>query len=175
MNKALAVRFAILFAISTLLLALPACMKESSYPDTPVIAFQSFSLIYGNDQLGNKIWTGTLKFSFTDGDGDFGLPDPDSTTLPEYRYNLFLTKYIKQNGVFVAVPDSNLATPLNYTVPYVEPAGNSKAQKGTVTIQIQYYAAPPDTIKYSFYITDLALNKSNVSESNEIIFPASSK
>ncbi|HUW06147.1 MAG TPA: hypothetical protein VMW01_07785 [Williamwhitmania sp.] len=173
--KAHGVHFAILAAVFILIISLTACLKESTYSDTPIISFQNFSLVYGTDQLGNKIWTGTLKINFTDGDGNFGLPDPDSTTLPQYRYNLFLTKYVKQNGIFTAVPDSDLATPLSYTVPYVAPVGNNKAQKGTITIQIQYYSETADTIMYSFYITDLTLNNSNVAETGEIVFPVSSK
>jgi hypothetical protein len=174
-NKTLGIRFVIFSGLATLLITLTSCLKEDTYSDTPTISFQNFTLTYGEDQLGNQIWTGTLKFNFTDGNGDFGLPDPDSTTLPNYRYNLYLTKYIKQNGVFVAIPDGDLATSLSYTVPYVEPEGNNKMQKGTITLQIQYYSLTSDTIKYSFYITDLAQNKSNIAETNEIIFPKSEK
>jgi len=158
------------FAFITVLLFSYGCMKEETFSNIPQITFISHTLVKTTDQLGNKVWNGTIMFEFKDGDGNFGLDTPDSTTLPAYRYNLFLTRFEKKNGAFVEVPDSILPAPLSYTIPIVEPNGNNKRQKGTVTVVIQYLVQPADTIKYSFYIKDRDLNISNTTVTGEIIF-----
>lgn len=168
--KGYSVSFVGRFAFIALLIFSFGCLKEENFSNIPQITFISHTLVKTTDQLGNKVWNGTIKFEFKDGDGNFGLDTPDSTTLPAYRYNLFLTRFEKKHGAFVEIPDSTLPAPLSYTIPIVEPDGNNKRQKGTVTVVIQYLVQPADTIKYSFYIKDRDLNISNTAVTGEIIF-----
>lgn len=72
-----------LFAILSSMV-LVACEEIKSYPETPSVKYvPPFNLFKTTDVLGNEIIIGKLKFEFTDGDGDLGIDQPDSSGLPD--------------------------------------------------------------------------------------------
>lgn len=161
--------------LSSLIVAILAtmfagCEKIQSYPATPEIDYKSFWLrdTVLND---NTAKVGTLLFDFVDGDGDFGLFQPDSGETDTTKlYNLYLTFYQKINDEFV--PDTSLLSELSFPVYYFDAMsreGQVKALKGSVSLTLEYFIIKYDTIKYDFYIIDRALNKSNVVTTPEIV------
>jgi hypothetical protein len=57
----------------------------------------------------------------------------------------------------------------------MERLGQNKILKGTISVTMIYQSyAAGDTIKYDFYITDRALNESNMVSTNEIIIAKNS-
>lgn len=165
-----------------LLFIMVSCKKFETFSDVPEIRFEEFTLEQTVDGVGNPVKLGTLRFSFTDGDGDVGLFSPESyveyinyeymlnytiDSLPEeFKYNLFFTFYQKINSEFVE--DTNLKAALKYRIPFMETSGNNKTLKGDVDIELYYYNPKYDTIKYSFYILDRELNQSNTETTPEL-------
>ncbi len=135
------------------------CKKEDTYPITPVITFKKldkFQNVSGMDSL-------ELLFSFTDGDGDIGANKGDTTNR-----DVFVKIFELKNGVFEEF--INLAAPLEYNIPYLEPRGNNVSLKGDIKINIEYNIVQPnDTIYYELYIKDRARHSSNVITTSTII------
>lgn len=138
-----------------------SCLKKQSVSPIPLIAFKDF--------IANKD-TANLYLNFTDGDGDIGLTQSDTT--PPNNYNCFITYIEKQKGVWVK---RDLPIEFNYRIPIVNTSSKKKTIKGEIKIAIKPYYYDPfskyDTIKYELYIVDRALNKSNVISTPEIIAP----
>ncbi len=158
----------ILILIITVLLGVLSCRKIESLPEIPSISFKSFILIDTIDALGNEGKIGELIFDFEDGDGDIGLAQPDSLSTDSTNFNLFFTLFGKTDGEFIEVSENDLETPLNYRIPYIEKEGQNKALKGEIQVDFIYLLFEYDTIKYSFFILDRALHKSNVETTPEI-------
>lgn len=168
-GKSAKTAFCILSA-AILALAFPSCMKKESYPIVPQIEFAGYyNIFYDSSKIARK---GVLTISFTDGDGDLGLHDydlyPPFDSLSPYFYNYFIDQYLKINGAFVL--DTSLVTPLRYRIPYLTPDDPNKAIKGIIVDTLPLNPKPVhDTIKFSMYIYDRALHKSNVVFTPEII------
>ncbi|MBA7544911.1 hypothetical protein ES705_37272 [subsurface metagenome] len=158
----------ILILIITVLLSGLSCQKIESLPEIPSISFKSFILIDTTDVLGNEGKIGELTFDFEDGDGDIGLTQPDSLSADSSNFNLFFTLFSKTDGEFIEVSENDLETPLNYRIPYIKKEGQNKALKGEIQIDFIYLLFEYDTIKYSFFIVDRALHKSNIETTPEI-------
>jgi len=158
----------ILILIITVLLSGLSCKKIESLPEIPSISFKNFILIDTIDALGNEGKIGELTFDFEDGDGDIGLTQPDSLSADSTNFNLFFTLFSKTNGEFIEVSENDLETPLNYRIPYIEKEGQNKALKGEIQVDFIYLLFEYDTIRYSFFILDRALHKSNVETTPEI-------
>jgi len=158
----------ILILLITLLLSGLSCKKIESLPEIPSISFKSFILIDTIDALGNEGKIGELIFDFEDGDGDIGLTQPDSLSADSTNFNMFFTLFGKTGGEFIEVSENELETPLNYRIPYIEKEGQNKAIKGEIQVDFIYLLFEYDTIKYSFFIVDRALHKSNVETTPEI-------
>ena len=160
----------ILILIIIVLLGGLSCKKIESLPETPSISFKSFILkdTTITDLLGNEGKIGELIFDFEDGDGDIGLTQPDSLSVDSTNFNLFFTLFGKIDGEFIEVSEDDLKTTLNYGIPYIEKEGQNKALKGEIQVDFRYHTFEYDTIKYSFFIVDRALHKSNVETTPEI-------
>ena len=158
----------ILILLITLLLSGLSCKKIESLPEIPSISFKSFILIDTIDALGNEGKIGELTFDFEDGDGDIGLTQPDSLSVDSTNFNLFFTLFGKIDGEFIEVSENDLETPLNYRIPYIEKEGQNKTLIGEIQVDFIYLLFEYDTIKYSFFIVDRALHKSNVETTPEI-------
>jgi len=157
--------------IITVLLNCLSCQKIESLPEIPSISFKSFILKDTIDALGNEEGKiGELTFNFEDGDGDIGLKQPDSQSVDSSNFNLFFTLFCKIDSEFIEVSENDLETLLNYRIPYIEKEGQNKSLKGEIQVDFYYYylTFEYDTIKYSFYIVDRALHKSNIETTPEI-------
>ncbi|MBL0342417.1 MAG: hypothetical protein IPP71_16830 [Bacteroidetes bacterium] len=142
-----------------LIVVLTGCKDEETYPITPEISFKSlvkFQNVANSDSL-------ELVFNFTDGDGDIGTAEGDSVNR-----DVFVKIFEMKNGVFVEFTD--LAAPLEYNIPYLEPRGNNNSLKGEIKINVEYNVIQPnDTIRYELYIKDRARNRSNSITTSTII------
>lgn len=165
-------RFAFLASLAILLLFSVGCEKEENYSDIPEITYLSSKVEIGKDSNQNDIWKCTIKFEFKDGDGDVGV-DPSDKSLK----NCFFTQFDKIDDVFVKVVPPNPEANLYYSIPYVEPTGSTKQQKGTISVEIDLLIniQKADTVKYRFYIKDKALHTSDTIETKEIVFDLSQK
>lgn len=147
-----------------------SCLKPEKFPIIPFIEFDSFSALSDS---------GILVISFTDGDGNIGLAEGDTTgsysTNLKYHHNLFVEYFEKVDGLGWQ-PGKNFAGDdivFLYRIPVLTPKGKNKALKGTIstTIEPSYYnplSSDSDTIKYRITLVDRDLNESNVIESSEI-------
>ena len=156
----------ILILIIIVLLGGLSCKKIESLPEIPSISFKSFILIDIIDALGNEGKIGELIFDFEDGDGDIGLKPADSLSVDST--NLFFTLFSKIDGEFIEVSEDDLKTTLNYRIPYIEKESQNKTLIGEIQVDFIYLLFEYDTIKYSFFIVDRALHKSNVETTPEI-------
>jgi len=162
------IKFLLIIILITLVLG--SCLKIQQLPEIPRIEFTSFEVFDTTDILGNDCKGGRLNFYFEDGDGNLGLPSPESGQTD--TTNLFLTLFRKTGGIMVQVRDStDLMKPSNYRIPYMERTGQNKILKGTISVTFLYLFYAPedtDTIRYDFYIKDRADNVSNTESTCEI-------
>ena len=159
----------LIMVITFFVAAFTGCTKHEKYPIEPHIEFYSFTKIPNNYKVDDKA---ILSISFTDGDGDIGLEMGD--TMPPYNYggpfyyNCFIDYYEKRKGEFVKVelPSTN-----NARIPKVNADLPQRGIRGNIEIElfINNILSPYDTIKFSIYIVDRALHKSNQVETPEII------
>ncbi|NTW32580.1 MAG: hypothetical protein HGB12_08155 [Bacteroidetes bacterium] len=150
-----------------------SCKKREVYPDVPYIQYLDLVKIQNTSGIDEK---GILKISFTDGKGDIGLAPGD--TFPPFEpsskfyYNLFITFYEKQNGLYIipVLPDS---TPIifNYRIPVITPTGENKSIKGDIEVKliINNTLSNFDTIAFDVSIADRGLNVSNIIRTPDII------
>lgn len=157
------------FAILILLMLLVSCDEEpETYPDEPLVDYQSFAIYISEDALGNQVVTGRLSFDFTDGDGNLGLPALEDNTNPNLpdsvKYNFYLQLYDLQGYDFVKIPESKGGI-LKYRIPLLL----KQPTKGTMDLDISYPIIEYDTIFYTFYIVDRSFNRSNTDSTDVIV------
>lgn len=148
---------------------LSSCIKKEVYPDVPRISFKEFAKI--NNGLGYDD-KGILTITFTDGDGNIGLKESDTTSPYDpsspYYYNFFITYFEKQMGEWIAVeiPFTN-----NARIPLLNDDGYSKPLKGDVSIElyINNFSSPFDTIRFEAFIVDRDLNHSDTITTPDIL------
>jgi hypothetical protein len=145
------------------------CLKPENYPDIPEIEYMNFVSLYDTGQYPVR---GILVFSFRDGDGDIGL-NSGSDTLPpynkdgDYYYNLVISYFEKRNGIFDSVVTD---PPFSSRIPVLNPDYPDKAIKGIIYDTVPLNPRPVyDTIRFSVFIYDRALHRSNVITTPEII------
>lgn len=161
----------LIFILSAIALTFFGCLKKEEYPNEPRIALESFVVVPDS---------AILTFTFTDGDGNFGLKETeylDTLDCPKY-FNLFCEYYEKENGQWVWTeqnPCTNPDSPTFYSrVPFAEPSGQFKAQKGEVRLVMdEYYLddSDYDTCKFEIYVVDYTQNRSNVVITQEFVKP----
>lgn len=158
-----------LFLVIITVLAMNSCIEREEFPDIPRISFKEFTKIDNGMSYDDQ---GILTISFTDGDGNIGLADGD--TFPPYNpasmyyYNFFITYYEKQNGEYIAVeiPFQN-----NARVPLMNEDGSDKPLQGDISIElyINNFSSQFDTIRFTAFIADRALNHSDTITTPDII------
>ena len=159
----------ITLVLTFLVLFVTSCLKPESFPAEPAIEFVSF------DALGDS---GQLTFSFTDGDGDIGLP-PGDTLAPYnpdsyYHYNLYVDYYEKddENGWQRGRDLEGDSIVFQYRLKPIVVKGRARGIKGTMDVTMISFANPlssqSDTIRFTIKLIDKALNESNVIETAEI-------
>lgn len=132
------------------------CIKLKTFPPTPVITFKSVSVT----EAKQGVTPIKIIFTFTDGDGDLGLTQQDTSK------DVLILDIRKGLPTFAPIQ-------YDYRMPYVTPEGNNKSISGEVEIDIPNTFCRPglavDTLKYSVQIKDRAGNKSNTLETPAII------
>jgi hypothetical protein len=174
--------FSIALGISLLM---SGCQKiTDSFSTTPAITFKSYSIQKLVDSSGNPDYKLVLTISFTDGDGDIGLGQGDTTgnfspEKPWYN-NLLVNYYEKVHGTFIRMYlsypyPSNGHDTVKYDgrIPNITPAGRNKAIKGDIDYSIDLGSGSKtgNSIKFDFVLYDRALHRSNLTESPEIALP----
>ncbi len=152
------------------------CSTESDFPDEPVLRYLGFDFIHDE---GGDLREGILRLEFTDGDGDIGLGKGD--TLPPYHYggghyyNFYIYLHTVQNGQYVAVEFPDTTMNFHSRIPPVDFNGKSRGITGvleyTFDMWIMKPFLPSDTIMIKTWITDRALNNSNVVTTPDIAIP----
>jgi len=177
MKTATKIVFILVFLSAQMLLS---CQKKEQFPIIPEIHFSRF--LVETDTTTQVAQRGILEFTFKDGDGDIGLRSSDIAPPfnpgSKYYYNLIINYYEKQYGKFVEVPllswnpDSARYDTMTFNarIPWLTPKLGNKAISGTIqdTLFINNPLSKFDTIKYTFYIYDRALHKSNVDSSRKL-------
>jgi hypothetical protein len=155
----------LLFAWMLLLTAvLLSCLKAVTYPKVPTLAFKSFQG-YADSAV--------IKFEFTDGDGNFGINSTEvqDTSSPFHgclkSFNMLLEYYEYQGNSWVHFPRDPCAgdVAFYYTVPWIEPTGQNKTQKGEIKIVIApdyYFPGTNDSCRFEAHILDRDFQASNV-------------
>jgi hypothetical protein len=147
----------------------------------PHLEFQSYSI--GADSTNNTVINVT--YSFTDGDGDLGITDNDTSFNSIHYFNVFVDYYVLMGGNWIkawrSYPLSDDSTTLakggdtikaNGRIPVITPPGKNKAITGTVQYSIPYTYLrniPSNHIKYRLWMYDRALHRSNEIETPEIV------
>ncbi len=157
----------ITFWIGLMLLA--SCNEVTeTYPDEPVVDYQTFGIYISEDALGNQVAIGRLTFNFTDGDGNLGLPPLEENSNPllpdSMKYNFYLQLYDLQGYEFVKISESEGGI-LKYRIPFL----NKQPTKGIMDLDISYPLIVHDTIFYTFYIMDRTFNHSNTDTTDVIV------
>lgn len=156
--------------VGIIVLGLTSCLKQVEYPNRPDIEFQG---VFLNPAATSDVDSlGFVKFSFTDGDGDLGLNDQDSTGQfalgEDYYYNLFIRYFEKQNGNYVEVIPPQ---PFHVRFERLSAVGGNGALEGEM--DVRFYTDPTslfDTVKYEMYIVDRSLQHSDTIVTPDLVF-----
>lgn len=143
---------------------LSSCLKKNELPDQPQIT--DYRFVIGNS--GAEMF-----LDFTDGDGNFGLEDAD--TSGDFAqcirfYNLYAEYYELRNGVWTHIiidpcdggpSDPDVA--FYNRVPWVKPTGQNQTQQGEIKVEMNnwYLLSDYDTIRFEVKVVDRQMNESN--------------
>lgn len=149
--------------IASISFALNSCVKEEPFPIEPAIKYLGF--VYNTDG------SATLKYSFTDGDGDIGIEQDES------GYNYYIHYYNKDvNGDFVPYvmpPDTNpMIVPYRIMPIYnINPGKKKKSSKGEIWITLYEPIFPAgETMKVACQLFDQAGHSSSL-EFSPVLYP----
>lgn len=136
-----------------------SCQPIRLFDEVPAIKFESIEPRVARENIDTVL----LIFSFTDGDGDLGLEEGDTTSD--------ITVIDKRTGA-PAIGDVTFP----YRMPYVTPPGQSKQISGTVELKMQNLFRRPglvtDTVRYEIQIRDRANRFSNTITTPPIVITA---
>ena len=172
-----------LIIIISTILVYASCRKFEDFPDEPQITYSGF-LLENNIETG-VTYRGVLIIDYQDGNGDIGLM-PGDTFPPfnygsDYYYNLVIKYFELQNGeweevhlVYEDVQNQTYDTlTFSARMPVLTPKSGSQSISGFIQDTLFLYnplsEKEYDTIKFSVYIIDRALNESNIVETPAII------
>jgi hypothetical protein len=156
-----------LFKIAILLffmaMIFTTCTKKEEYPPEPQLEFSNF-VTYRN--LNGVDSLGILTISYTDGDGDIGLPVWDTGV------NFFVSYYVMDNGELKVGTRYNPTTGeidtinFNARIPVLAPGDYTGWIKGQIEDTIKPLSDPTsskllDTIMFEAQVVDRAGNRSN--------------
>ncbi len=166
-------RKTLIFSIITLILLTISCKKPPHYSPVPVIDFLQVTVADTTDQseLHNPVVLYQIIFKVFDGDNNLGIPTNDTLNTQDStkNYNLFFTLLYKHNGQF---DTANLPISLSYRIPQANYVSIYNYLKATVYVNLTFspsvLASMFDTIKFSFYVMDRDMNKSNIQQTPEL-------
>lgn len=146
-----------------LIVFLASCVKKTTYPKTPEIEYQAFYPF--TDESAD------LQIKFTDGNGDIGVSETDSTRT------LFMTYYYKDTltGKYRAYYSGLLNDTLRTGYVIKAPSGSyqGKPISGEVSVRLQQFrhSKKIKNVKYVIHLFDKEGNKSNVATTPELVVP----
>ena len=147
--------------VLSLVWVLSGCEPPVSLPPEPRLT--SIELLTSGE-------TGTLLLGFEDGDGNFGLNQSDTTDAfcqgCPFHHNVFCEYQEWRDSAWVAIPlDPELGqVPFHYRAPLIAPTGQNKAQRGTITVELEpryYLTSAYDTLRFAVHIVDRDLQSSD--------------
>lgn len=152
---------------------LASCLKKQEFPNEPQITLKSLQIVAD---------TAFLVLGFTDGDGNFGLRQSDTTGVFAQcinKTNLYCEYYELQNGnwqhILIDACDepNDSDVPYHFRIPFAEPSGQNKVQEGEIAVKIANWYLPSDndTVRFQIQIADQSLNRSNVLVTQSLIKP----
>ena len=141
---------------------LNSCLQTTEFPPEPEIEYDSFTLIDSTDALGNPVTICKVIISFTDGDGDIGLRESDTTGRfsPDSLFynNLLVDYYEEQNGQMVLI---ELEPSYSGRIPYITPPGQNKQLRGSIEYDMDISFRNSDRIQFDIRLVDRSFNVSN--------------
>jgi hypothetical protein len=152
-------------------LAFTSCLTKPDFPNTPTISFKSLKVLPIQNPTAQKAGDSlTFTISFTDGDGDLGQSNNDTTI------NFFVSTFKKQGENFIPVVYDG-GQNFNSKFPILDIVGGSPLEGDLrYGVQFPYLAFAPitplrrgDIVRFSIQIMDRAGNKSNVVQTNEVV------
>jgi hypothetical protein len=130
-----------LHTLAALSVLFAACKKEEVMPAAPEIAFVSMST-QSVHEFDERV---TVRFSYTDGDGDLGQQDPDNYTL--------------------WVKDARLQGTDGYHIPPLAPEDADVPIQGELEVELNALFllgnSGQEETSYTMYVVDRAGNRSN--------------
>ncbi|MDF2448876.1 MAG: hypothetical protein K0R26_1380 [Bacteroidota bacterium] len=140
-----------------------SCVKKTSYPTVPEIEYQAFYPYAGD--------SADIQIKFTDGDGDIGGGETDSTRNFWVTYYYKDTVTQKYTAYYIAQKNDTLRT--GYAIKAPGDAYKGKPISGEVNVRLQQmrHSKKVKSLKYVIYLFDAAGNKSNVVTTPEISVP----
>ena len=150
--------FKYLFFFSVVLFVGYSCVKKTTYPTTPSIEYKDFIPYVGD--------SADLKVSFTDGDGDIGVQENDSTRNFWYTYYYLDSASNKYKAYSMVNLNTGLIDTLRsgYIIKAPSDSYKGKPISGEISVRLQKFRHKKQVknVKYVFYLFDEAGNKSNV-------------
>ncbi len=144
----------LILLITLCIIIVASCVKPPEYPVEPEIEFVSIT----KSEIRQNVDTTNITFSFTDGDGDIGLPDTDP-------------------GTNITVTDTRTGFQEFFRIPFIPQQGVANGISGEVTITVlatcclnsnpicqPTVGANPEEIIYTIQVRDEAGHESNLIE-----------
>lgn len=155
--------FKYLFGISLIIFGIYSCIKKKEYTPTPSIEYKAFYPYVGD--------SADFQILFSDGDGDIGVGQNDSTISLFTTYYYYDTITLKYRAFLKASPNDTLRT--NYIIKAPSDAYKGKAISGEISVRMQQFrhSTKIKKVKYVVYLLDKAGHKSNVITTPELIVP----
>jgi hypothetical protein len=152
-------KYLLSFAVVSLILF--ACVKKTTYPVIPVIEFQDFYPFVGD--------SANLAIKFTDGDGDIGVSESDSTRTFWVTYYYKDTITLKYRAYTPCLNGCDTSR-IGFVIKSPSDAYKGKPISGELSLKLQKirHSKKIKNIKYVLYLLDKAGNKSNVVTTPEI-------
>lgn len=138
-----------------------SCVKKTTYNTVPEIEYQAFYPYVGD--------SADIQVKFTDGDGDIGVAEGDSTKTFWVNYYYKDTVTNKYIGYYRPLFSDTLKT--GYIVKAPSDSYKGKPISGEISVRLQQmrHSKKIKNIKYVIYLFDANGNKSNVLTTPEII------
>lgn len=148
--------------LGALFLGMSSCLQTQEFPPEPEIEYDSFQLVDSTDALGNPVTICKVIISFTDGDGDIGLRESDTTGRfsPDSLFynNLLVDYYEEQNGQMSLI---ELEPSYSGRIPYITPPGQNKQLRGSIEYDMDVSFRNSDRIQFDIRLVDRSFNVSN--------------
>ncbi len=137
------------------------CTPDPVYPAIPALTFKEFIQPSGSDTL-------IVVYSFTDGDGDIGLPPTDPDT------NMVMCVYTQDGlGVFHPLLNINTQDPLDsiiYTYRIPNLTAGQAGLEGDIYLTLgNKWLIGRDTLQFNTFLLDNSDNRSNYVRTQSVI------